>query len=315
MTDRAIDIPIDFDNALGLTVKPAPRKISIDLWQGDCRKVLKDFDDNSVHLTLTDPPYFLDNLDNNWDDAKIKKSKAKAGVIGGLPVGMKFDPKQGVAFQKFFEEVAKEIYRVMVPGAFFISFSQPRLFHRMAMAAENSGFEIRDMFAWHYTKKAQPKAFSQNHFVEKMKISAKQKKHIKRELMGRKTAQLRPQFEALMLAQKPKQGTYVENWLKWKVGLMDATKVLNGAGSPSTVMLVEKTIKQFYNGHLSVKPVEILRHLIELFTVEGQVVLDPFLGSGSTAIAAMLTGRECIGIEINSEYIKIAKHRLSEAGK
>jgi len=256
----------------------------------------------------------LDNLDDNWDDKEIKKSKAKAGLVGGLPVGMKFDPKQGIAFQKFFEEVSKEIYRVLAPGAFFISFSQPRLFHRMAIATENVGFEIRDMFAWHYTKKAQFKAFSQNHFVDKMQISAKQKKKMKRQLMGRKTAQLRPQFESLMLAQKPKEGTHIDNWLKWKTGLIDSTKSLNGGASPSTIMPVEKPIKDVYNDHLSVKPVQLLVHLIELFTIGGQTVLDPFIGSGSTAIAALRTGRSCIGIEINSEYIKIAQKRLSEAG-
>jgi DNA modification methylase len=227
---------------------------------------------------------------------------------------MKFDPRQGKALQEFIEPIARELFRVLVPGGFFISFSQPRLFHRLAVAAENAGFEIRDMFAWHYTKRAQFKAFSMRHFVEKMKIPEKKKRAILRELRGRKTPQLRPQFEALMLAQRPREGTFVDNWLKYKAGLIDAKKSLDGS-PPSTVMLVEKPVKEEYNTHLAVKPVLLLAHLIELFTCVGQLVLDPFLGTGSTALAAMRTGRSCIGIEINPEYVDIAEHRIKESKK
>ena len=122
---------------------------------------------------------------------------------------------------------------------------------------------------------------------------------------------MRPQFETIMLAQKPKEGTFVDNWLKWGVGLIDSTKTLNGS-SPSTVMTIEKPEKENYNCHLTVKPVKLLIHLIELFSQMGQVILDPFLGSGSTALAALRTGRSCIGIEINSDYLKIAEQRIKE---
>ena len=282
---------------------------------GDCLQFLKKLPDQSVDLVITDPPYFLHSLDNSWDDKRIKNSKGKAGTIGGLPVGMKFDPKQGIAFQKFFEEVSKEIKRVLVPGGFYISFSQPRLFHRMAIGAENMGFEIRDMLVWHFTKKAQFKAFSQDHFIDRMKISAKEKEMMKYELMGRKTAQLRPQFEALMLAQKPKEGTHVKNWLKWRTGLIDATKSLKGGNSPSTVMPVDKAIRDSYNTHPYVKPVQLLVHLIEVFSTPGQVVLDPFIGSGSTALASMQTGRRCIGIEKERKYIDITYQRIDDLKK
>lgn len=285
-------------------------KTFIDIREGDCREKLKDIDDCSIHMVLTDPPYYLDGLDTAWRKGQTDAVKG-TGSVGGLPVGMKFDPKQGKALQAFLEPIARELMRVLVPGGFFISFSQPRLYHRVAIAAEKAGFEIRDMFAWHYTKRAQFKAFSMTHFVEKMDIPKKEKDAILRELQGRKTPQLRPQFEALMLAQKPREGTFVNNWLKYKTGLIDATKSLNGS-CPSTLMTVEKPIKEVYNTHLTVKPVPLLTHLIELFTIEGQVVLDPFLGSGTTALAAIQTNRSCIGIEINPEYIEIAKKRIEE---
>lgn len=63
--------------------------------------------------------------------------------------------------------------------------------------------------------------------------------------------------------------------------------------------------------HPTCKPVEFIRHHIQHTTQPGDVVLDPFLGSGSTAVACKETGRSYIGFEINPEYFKIAEDRLS----
>ncbi|AJY68710.1 hypothetical protein RW64_03385 [Geobacter sulfurreducens] len=55
-----------------------------------------------------------------------------------------------------------------------------------------------------------------------------------------------------------------------------------------------------------------MQALIELATQEGQIVLDPFCGSGTTLVAAKNTGRKYIGFELNPEYFKIAEHRLND---
>ena len=283
----------------------------IDLIQADCRQALKRLPDNSVHLVLTDPPYFLDGLDNCWNKGKADSIRG-TGAIGGLPVGMKFDPKQGQALQVFIGEVAQELTRILVPGGFLLTFSQPRLSPRMACGLEDAGFEIRDIYAWRYTKRAQMKAFSQSHFVDRMDLSKAQKNNIKRSLCGRKTPQLRPQYEAIIMAQNPRQGTFVENWLQYRAGLVDVTRTLDGS-SPSTVMTVEKPDKDeraSSDNHLTMKPIKLLSHLIEVFSEERQIVLDPFLGSGSTALAALKTGRRCIGIEIEKSYLQTARKRL-----
>lgn len=310
--DEPLYLPLPFDDVLRLAVgdERPRRKTFVRVETGDCREKLKEMEDSSVHMVLTDPPYFLDGLDNGWKKGQSNSVRA-TGTVGGLPVGMRFDPKQGKALQEFMGPIAEQLLRILVPGGFFLSFSQPRLLHRLAVAAEDAGFEIRDMFAWHYKRWAQFKAFSMKHFVEKMEIPAKKKKAILRQLGGRKTPQLRPQFEAIMLAQKPREGSFVENWLKYKAGLINADKRFNGF-SPSTLMHFEKPVKQKFNTHLAVKPVPLLAYLIELFSFPGQTVLDPFLGTGSTALAAMQTGRCCIGIEINPEYVDIAERRIKE---
>jgi DNA modification methylase len=75
------------------------------------------------------------------------------------------------------------------------------------------------------------------------------------------------------------------------------------------VQRVEKN--QF--SHPSVKPLNILLNLIENATAVGDTVLDPFLGSGTTAVAAKMLGRHCIGIEKESEYHAIAEARIKAA--
>lgn len=282
----------------------------LDLRVGDANQILTELEASSVHLVATDPPYFLDGLDDKWGKGKSNTPRA-TGSVGGLPVGMKFDPAQGRRLQVFIKDVGKEFYRVMVPGSFAVVFSQPRLSHRMASGLEDAGFEIRDLLSWNFTKRSQFKAFSMNHFIERLDKPDSEKRAIKWSMDGRKTPQLRPQFEAIVLAQKPREGTFINNWIQHKAGLIDAGETLDGK-SPATSMFIEKPAKPKWNGHLTVKPVLLMEHLIRLFTMPGQVVLDPFLGSGTTAVAAINTDRFPIGIDINPEYIQLAKRRVRE---
>lgn len=284
------------------------------IFRGDCREVLPTLKSNSVDLILTDPPYFIDGMGDDWDRTKLESKVTKAGIIGGRPIGMKFDVSQGYAFQEFLTPIFQESYRILKPGGFLISFSQARLFHRLAVAAEDVGFEIRDMLAWHHN--GQAKAFTQDHFVKKNKdLSEKEKARIIKSLGGRKTPQLKPQLEPMILAQKPKDGTFIDNWMKYKVGLIDTTQSLDD-GFPGNLMAVakpRKAEKGEENIHLTVKPTALLSHLIKIFTPEGATVLDPFLGSGSTAVSAVETSRKFIGIERDNGYYKISKSRIDGA--
>lgn len=83
-------------------VKSSIKKKSINLYNGDCFEFLKTIEDNSVDFILTDPPYFLSKLGDDWDNNKIQDSIKKSKTIGGLPVGMKFDKEQGKRLQDFF---------------------------------------------------------------------------------------------------------------------------------------------------------------------------------------------------------------------
>lgn len=246
-------------------------------------------------------------MGENWDSEKIKKSILQAGVVGGLPVGMKFDPQQGKDLEKFINIISKEIYRVLKPGGFYLCFSQARLSHRMAVGIENANFEIRDMLYW--KRDSQAKAFSHTHFVKRKNIPEDEKEKIINSLENRKTAQLRQLLETIILAEKPKEGTFVDNWIKWGVGFMDVSQTLDG-NFPSTILEVKRDGEKI--NHPTVKPVKLLEHLIKLFSKENDVVLDCFMGSGSTGVAALNANRQFIGIEIVPEYYQIAVSRIKE---
>jgi site-specific DNA-methyltransferase (adenine-specific) len=278
---------------------------------GDCFELFKTLPDNSIDLCLTDPPYFIDGLGDEWNTDDIEKRKpTKNGTIGSLPKGMKFDPQQGVRFQEFMSKVSKEVFRVLKPGGFFISFSQARLYHRMTIAVEDQGFEIRDMIGWTY--QGQAKAFSQDHIIDLQKnLSDQEKASLKKELLGWKTPQLKPCIEPMCLAQKPTEGKYIDNWQKWGVGLMNTNAQWLDQFPGNIIPCSKPTTKEKgdFNDHVSVKPVDLCEHLIKLFCQPGHTVLDPFLGSGTTMVAAELAGRNSIGFELSPKYMEIIKKR------
>lgn len=290
---------------------------AVQIFNEDCQSGLMRLDNESVDFIVTDPPYFIEGMGSEWNDATLTKKASKSGVIGGLPIGMKFDRAQGAKLQEFMNPLASEFFRVLKPGGFCVVFSQGRLYHRMAMSLDLAGFEIRDMLAWKY--EGQAKAFSQTHFIKKDKnLTQAQKQALIEQMQHLKTPQLKPRIEPMVLAQKPKIGTFVENYREFGLGLINSKESLDG-GFPSNVMEVSKHERQKDNKekieHLTQKPIKLISHLIRLFTQENQIVLDPFFGSGSHALAALQNNRKFIGFEIEKKYFDIAQKRISQSLK
>ena len=91
----------------------------------DSLTILNKMEKNSIDIVLTDPPYFLDKLDNHWDHKVVSNTKNRQ-TVKSLPAGMKFDREQGVRFYNWYLDVSNEIFRVLKPGGFFFSFSAGR---------------------------------------------------------------------------------------------------------------------------------------------------------------------------------------------
>jgi len=293
----------------------------------DTLELLPKIESDSIDVVLTDPPYFLDKLDNNWN-YEVVSNQNNQYTIKSLPAGMKFEREQGKKFYSWYFKISEEIFRILKPGGFFFSFSSPRLYHRMASAIDDAGFEIRDAFMWLYTQN-QAKAMGADHFIKKMNIDEKAKEKIRERLNGWKTPQIKSCFEPIAMAQKPTDQTYLNNMLKHEVGLLNTSVRIGDNMYPANVFTVDginelidrafllpkptKKEKGDYNDHKTVKPLAICEYLIKLSAFsKDAVVLDPFVGSGTTAVAAKKLGKNYIGIDANEKYVKISEKRLKE---
>lgn len=162
-----------------------------------------------------------------------------------------------------------------------------------------------------------------------MKIDEKAKEKIKEKLNGWKTPQIKSCFEPIAMAQKPTDHTYLNNVLEHEVGLLNTHVRIGNNMYPANVFavdsineLIDKTFllpkptkreKGEYNDHKTVKPLAVCEYLIRLSAfAENAVVLDPFVGSGTTAVAAKKLGKNYIGIDANEKYVKISERRLKE---
>src|SRR3990167_7734688 len=268
-------------------------------------------------------------MDNGWDVKKVALITDYCHTIKSLPPGMKFDKEQGKKFYDWYYQVSKEIIRVLKPGGFFFSFSSPRLYHRMVSAIDDAGFLIRDCFIWLYTQN-QPKAMSLNHFIDKLNESERAKTNLKKQLNGWKTPQIKSCFEPIVMAQKEPEGTFLENFRKYHVGLLNTQVKIGQDMFPANVVSTDainevvdkcfliskpdKKEKGDFNAHRTVKPLSLCEYIINLTTYSNEaVVLDPFAGSGTTLVAAKKLGRKFIGIDINKEYIEVAKRRIKSS--
>jgi len=295
------------------------------IFQADALDFLPKLKNNSIDLVLTDPPYFLDKLDEKWSHAAVSNKK-NLYAVKSLPAGMKFDKEQGENLYDWYLKISKEVLRILKPGGFFLSFSSPRLYHKMASAIDDAGFLIKDCFLWIYTQN-QVKAMSLNHFIQKSNTSQQEKEQVKKKLENWKTPQVKSCFEPIAVAQKPTEGTFLLNMIKYETGLVNTNAKVGNDMFPANILTTEpinatmdryflvpkptKKEKGGFNSHLTVKPLSLCEQLIKLTTFsKDAVVCDPFLGSGTTVIAAKNLKRKFIGCDINSEYVKIAHERL-----
>jgi site-specific DNA-methyltransferase (adenine-specific) len=298
----------------------------IQILNNDCLIELSKLQDNSIDCVITDPPYFIDKLDNNWSSSEVNND-VKNSHITHLPKGMKFDKSQVKNLYDYYLKLSQLLFKKMKPGAYFLSFSSPRLYHAIAMSCEIAGFEIRDMINWTYTQ-SMPKGMSVTHVIDKMDLTKEAKANLSKEYQNFKTPQIRSCFEPICVAMKPiGKLTFIQNELNFKTGLLDfSQKVgIDKDRVPANIITTEeindsydknflvskptKSEKGDSNTHITVKPLALIEHLVKLFSKENALVVDPFLGSGTTAVACKKTNRRCIGIELNTEYYEICLNR------
>ena len=183
--------------------QPVIKRDGTTVFFADCRDVLAEMPDNSIDAVVTDPPYDLTS------------SRAGGGANRGF-MGNAWDAT-GIAFDSTFWQ---EVLRVMKPGAHLLAFGAPRTYHRLAVAIEDAGFELKDTIMW-----INSSSFPKSHNIAKSLTKAGEDGVASRyEGWG---SALKPCHEPITVARKPCEGSLTRNVLAYGTGGLniDATRI------------------------------------------------------------------------------------------
>ncbi|MBQ9564167.1 MAG: site-specific DNA-methyltransferase [Synergistaceae bacterium] len=297
-----------------------------DVILGDSVEILRSFPASSVHAIISDIPYGIGCDD--WDVLHENQNTAYGGassaqLVGGALFRRRGKPLNGWSdadknipqeYQNWCATWAGGWLRVLKPGGSCFVFAGRRHAHRCIVAMEEAGFTFKDMLSWE--KDAAPqRAQRLSAIYERRNDEANQHKWA-----GWRVANLRPLFEPILWFQRPYRtgGTLADNVLENGVGAWNemALQKYNAQSDSQTVFsnVIRVQVSHDDHGkHIAQKPLKLMELLISLVTLEGQVVLDPFMGSGTTCLAAKRLKRNYIGIDIDPENVQTAKERLNNS--
>lgn len=271
---------------------------------------------SSVDMILSDIPYGIgledwDVLHDNKNSAYLGRSagQQRAGAvfkrrrkpINGWSSADRAIPRE---YYEWCGTWAAEWLRVLKPGGSAMVFAGRRLAARCIVALEDAGFNLRDMLAWRRTRGVLRAQRLSVVFQRRGELAQA------RAWQGWRVGNLKPTFEPVIWCFKPYRVTIADNVLDHGVGAFDLDSFQRNTGTHENV--IEAGFAPGEGGLVEAqKPVHLMQALIELCTRPGSLVFDPFAGSGSTAVAALRSGRRCLAIEINSELCELAKLRLT----
>ena len=299
-----------FEDVLIHTLNPYQAATFINLMEGNCLERFRELDAEAIHLAIVAPPYpdpvMFGFTYPTWARTILGSEEDTASGFGFLPSVQE-------TIREVSSTIAKGMYHSLVPGAFIVFFSQPHLVHHSALGLEGAGLEIINTFVWHHTQN--PPAYEpiDEAFLDKVSPFPTERKQARRRLRSLRKPEGDPSLDLLILAQKPKRGSLLDNWRTYQTGLVDIDADLLEQAR-SGVIAVEKQVRNSEEGKVASKPVELMEYLIKLLSQRGQIIIDPFVGDGNGAIAAYQTERGYIGIDINAYNIDTARKKLAAAG-
>jgi len=248
--------------------------------QGDCLEIMKEIPDNSIDLVLTDPPYMISS------SLKIRRQRnpmkfAKKWKFKGKDINYEFGDwdifETMTDYLNFTEQWFKECIRVLRKGGHIVSFFDKHKLSYLVHWAEELNVKTRQCLFW---IKSNPVPQARKvAFMSAVELSYWGTK----ETTERKFATFNYQ-----LGQHP---DYI------------IAPICSG-----------KERHQF-GFHPTQKPEKVIEWIMSYLSNKGDIILDPFVGSGTTAVVAKKLGRNYIGIELKPEYVKIAEARLNAIQK
>lgn len=260
---------------------------------GDCQEVLEGVPDGSVDLIFTSPPY----------------ADQRQRTYGGIRPDDYVD---------WFMPKADHLYRVLKPTGTFVLNIKERVVNgerhtyviELILEMKRRGWLWTEEFMWH-KKNSHPGKWP-NRFRDNWE----------RLLQFNKTKKFHMYQKAVMVP--------VGDWAKNRLANLsetdrsrDESRVGSGFGKnvsnwvgremvyPNNV--IHMATESSNKSHSAVFPVGLPSWFIKLFTRPGDTVLDPFVGSGSTAVAALRLGRHYVGIDVNAAYVELSRKRIQEA--
>lgn len=248
----------------------------IKIYNANCLDVLKEFQDNSIDAIITDPPY----MTNSSTIIKRQRNPMKYGKNRGKDINYQFGEwdrfESKESYYEFSEKWFLECIRIMRKGAHLVSFVDMHKLTFFIDLAERNNCKARQNLFWIKSNPA-PCARKVN-FMSAIEIAI----WITKETISRKYATFNYQLG--------QHTNYIIN------NICSGNERKEGK-------------------HPTQKPIKVMEWIISYLTKKNDVVLDLFMGSGSTGIACYNLERNFIGIEKEAEYYQIAKERLKNYTK
>lgn len=260
------------------------------IYQGDSLDLLKQLDDNSIDLVITSPPY-----------ADLKVYIDNPGVLANNYV-------------EWFLPICNEICRVIKPTGSFIlnindkvedGFRHPYVYDLISEIHKRTNLKMFERLFWNKMK-GLPNKSRFGDRVEYLFWFAKEK-GFKFNIDEMRTPYAEKSIQRMKNPLKKRFARTEENqksddYKEWSPNPKGAL--------PTTLVNISSESKRIADNHVAVYPVELVDYFIKGSTEEGDLVLDPFMGTGTTAVSAKKLGRNFIGFEKQIEYIEVANKRI-----
>ncbi len=241
---------------------------------GDFFEKINKVETESVDLVFADPPYFLSN-------GGMSVASGKQVIVDKGDWDKTSSKSSAAQFQ---DEWIRQVRRVLGPnGSIVISGTYHSIF-QCASALERHGYKILNDIIW----------FKPNGAPN---------------LSGRR---LTASHETLLWAAKSDKSKFVYNYKEMKTSEFDGDPIKKPGKQLRSVWWIPNTpqSEKLHGRHPTQKPLRLLRRVVSAFSLPGQLVFDPFMGSGTTAVACKELHRDFLGIELSKEYVELARKRI-----
>lgn len=264
----------------------------------DAFEWLKDREPNSIHAVVTDPPYGV----LEYSEAQLTKMRGGRGGVWRHPASFDNASRKPVPrftiltdsdkrlLQDFFKGFADLLMPVLVPGAHVFIATNPLISQYVYMAFIQAGYEKRGEII---------------RVVQTLRGGDRPKNA--HEEFESVTVMPRSCWEPWGLFRKPCDGRVQDNLRKWGTGGLK--RLSTEAPFRDLIVCPPASRREVAIApHPSLKPQKMIRQLVRAaLPMDTGIILDPFMGSGSTIAAAMACGFDSFGIEIDSEYFDLAR--------